>query len=518
MTPTSEPEGRFLKKCRQKKKERHNRISAKWKLLLSLLLLTVLSLSFIWFAQSFLLDKVYLGIQKKELREAGQELLTADPDSLSERMAEIGAEKNICISSYVIYKNSWITCRGDYKSKSNCNCLLHRLLSVSGDLHSSLSNPNGILDRSVLILDAANGALQNGGFCYLDSSNLESEAVAKENITVAYAVKTDELRTTVFFLNASVIPLGSTVKTMNTVMFGLSGIVLLCAAVFALLISLWITRPIEKINRAAKRLAKRDYSVHFDGKGYKEITELSDTLNYAAEELSKTDHLQRELVANISHDLRTPLTLISGYAEVMRDLPDEKNEDNLQIIIDESNRMKALVNDVLDISKIESGTAEMTMEPLALTNSIESELTRYNKLRDREGYSIEFIYDRQVSVEGDYSRLMQVVYNLVNNAVNYAGEDKKILVTQTVEQGKVTISVKDHGEGIPEEQLPLIWERYYKVDKTHKRATVGSGLGLSIVKGIVNAHKGTCGVSSTVGKGSTFWFTLDVLSETPLEN
>ena len=185
MTPTSEPEGRFLKKCRQKKKERHNRISAKWKLLLSLLLLTVLSLSFIWFAQSFLLDKVYLGIQKKELREAGQELLTADPDSLSERMAEIGAEKNICISSYVIYKNSWITCRGDYKSKSNCNCLLHRLLSVSGDLHSSLSNPNGILDRSVLILDAANGALQNGGFCYLDSSNLESEAVAKENITVA---------------------------------------------------------------------------------------------------------------------------------------------------------------------------------------------------------------------------------------------------------------------------------------------------------------------------------------------
>ena len=113
---------------------------------------------------------------------------------------------------------------------------------------------------------------------------------------------------------------------------------------------------------------------------------------------------------------------------------------------------------------------------------------------------------------------MQVVYNLVNNAVNYAGEDKKILVTQTVEQGKVTISVKDHGEGIPEEQLPLIWERYYKVDKTHKRATVGSGLGLSIVKGIVNAHKGTCGVSSTVGKGSTFWFTLDVLSETPLEN
>ena len=198
------------------------------------------------------------------------------------------------------------------------------------------------------------------------------------------------------------------------------------------------------------------------------------------------------------------MTLISGYAEVMRDLPDEKNEDNLQIIIDESNRMKALVNDVLDISKIESGTAEMTMEPLALTNSIESELTRYNKLRDREGYSIEFIYDRQVSVEGDYSRLMQVVYNLVNNAVNYAGEDKKILVTQTVEQGKVTISVKDHGEGIPEEQLPLIWERYYKVDKTHKRATVGSGLGLSIVQDTVKKRGGMVSAANRPNGGAGF--------------
>ena len=110
----------------------------------------------------------------------------------------------------------------------------------------------------------------------------------------------------------------------------------------------------------------------------------------------------------------------------------------------------------------------------------------------------------QVSVEGDYSRLMQVVYNLVNNAVNYAGEDKKILVTQTVEQGKVTISVKDHGEGIPEEQLPLIWERYYKVDKTHKRATVGSGLGLSIVQDTVKKRGGMVSAANRPNGGAGF--------------
>lgn len=122
------------------------------------------------------------------------------------------------------------------------------------------------------------------------------------------------------------------------------------ALIFAAIMSKKVSKPIIKINESAKELAKGNVAVHFDGEGYREITELNDTLNYAAEELSKVENLRRELIANVSHDLRTPLTMITGYAEVMRDIPGENTPENVQIIIDEANRLTSLVNDMLDIS------------------------------------------------------------------------------------------------------------------------------------------------------------------------
>lgn len=166
----------------------------------------------------------------------------------------------------------------------------------------------------------------------------------------------------------------------------------------------------------------------------------------------------------------------------------------------------------MDLSKLQAGSGELEKSEFDLTSAVESELCRYNKLRDREGYSIRFRYDALVTVSADRRRIMQVVYNLVNNAVNYTGADKTVLVRQTVENGAVRISVSDTGEGIDPAQLPLIFDRYYRERCTHRRAPIGTGLGLSIVKEIVTAHGGRYGVQSQVGKGSCFWFELPFLS------
>ena len=120
--------------------------------------------------------------------------------------------------------------------------------------------------------------------------------------------------------------------------------------------------------------------------------------------------------------------------------------------------------------------------------------------------------DEDVYIFADELKISQVIYNLVNNAVNYVGEDKTVIVTQKVNGKKVLIEVTDHGDGIPPEKLEYIWDRYYKVDKEHKRGVIGTGLGLSIVKGILDSHKARYGVRSTLGKGSTFWFELDIVS------
>ena len=275
--------------------------------------------------------------------------------------------------------------------------------------------------------------------------------------------------------------------------------------ILALILSRRLSKPIEQINHSAKYLANGEYDIRFPGKGAREVEELADTLNYAAEELSKVETLRRELIANVSHDLRTPLTMISGYAEVMRDLPGENTPENVQVIIDESNRLTGLVNDMLDLSKLQSGAQTVNAEHYSLTEEIRSVLSRYDKLAD---YTFRFWCDREVFVLADRLKISQVIYNLVNNAINYTGPEKIVYVRQIVEGGTVRVEVTDTGEGIPEDKLPYIWDRYYKVDKAHRRAQVGTGLGLSIVKKILEMHNGKYGVMSRVGEGSTFWFEL----------
>ena len=312
----------------------------------------------------------------------------------------------------------------------------------------------------------------------------------------------------VIIQRSSITPLGTMINTLENQAILIAVLLLVFTLILAAIMAKLITKPIEQINRAAKSLAVGTYDIEFEGRGYREIDELSDTLNYASRELAKNDRLKKELISNVSHDLRTPLTLIKGYGEVIRDIPEENTPQNLQIIIDETERLSELVNDMLDLSTLQAGARTADMQEFCLTDLVRSTMYRYEKLIMQKGYNIDFKADSEAYVIADSTMILQVIYNLINNAINYSGKDKLVTVSQTRINDSVRISITDSGEGLAQEDIPFIWDRYYKVDKVHKRATVGTGLGLSIVKQILELHNATYGVTSAPGAGSTFWFDL----------
>lgn len=275
-----------------------------------------------------------------------------------------------------------------------------------------------------------------------------------------------------------------------------------------------ISEPLTRLNEQAKRLAKGDYSVKFDGEGFVEAEELSDTLNYATQELQKLDKLKDELIANISHDLRTPLTLITGYGEVMRDIPGENTPENIQVIIDEAKHLSEIVNELLDLSKLRSGEIPLVKESFDITVFLKRIFDRYDRLTELEGYDIVFDdqVGRNVLVYADVIQIERVVSNLINNAINYTGEDKKVILRQFLKeqngQKVVRVEVADTGKGISQKDIEHIWDRYYRSNDEHKRANIGSGLGLSIVKVLLDLHEAKFGVTSS-SDGSVFWFELN---------
>ena len=507
------PSNNFEKKSEEKK----SKISLKWKITLSLFIFTGIIIVILWLFQVVFLGDIYETIKYRQLEYASDAILSSQSEEkLVSNTEDYAGKYEICILVYDLTDNEIISSQDTMK-----NCFLHRFVLME--------MKDGTLRLNTELANKyRQAAAEAGGRAYIiNQTEFQDHAGGKSpsppdyentNVMMVLNAKTKDGNDVVIFLNTILEPVSATVTTLNSMLFIISGLILVIAMLLGAFISHHISKSISSITTNARKLATGDYSVTFKGDGYQEIEELASTMNYTASELSKVDQLKTDLISNISHDLRTPLTLIGGYAEMMRDLPDETTPENLQIIIDETNRMKNLVNDVLDISKIQSGTNQFDMQDFPLTNCIESELTRYNKLRDKEGYSIVFEYGEMVTVHGDCNCIMRAVYNLVNNAVVHAGIDKLITVKQSVDtkHHKVRIAVIDNGEGIDPDKLELIWERYYKVDQTHKRAQIGTGLGLSIVKNIIQAHGGSYGVTSTKGQGSTFYFEIDYQRIDPL--
>ena len=304
---------------------------------------------------------------------------------------------------------------------------------------------------------------------------------------------------------ATVIQIGDAVRTQFILTVGA---IVLATVLVGFTMARSISEPIIETNRAARELGRFRYTRPSCSGGYREIAELNDTLVRAAEDLSKVEDLQRELIANISHDLRTPLTMIGGYAEAMRDIPEEVTAENMQIIIDETNRLSTMVNEVLDFSSLRTGNLELAITDFNLTELIREICNRVSKMTAVDGYTVLFDSTEDRMVTGDSGRISQVIYNLLGNALTYTGADKTVRVKQETVGAGVQVTISDSGEGIAPEELPYIWDRYYRSRENHRRAVIGSGLGLNICRGILEKHEAPYGVKSEPGQGTTFWFRL----------
>lgn len=483
-------------------------LGIKWKLSAYLAAFTLIIILMLWLLQVVLLETIYKTVKTGEIKAAAVEL-TRSLDELEqlESVANKVAERNeVCIMIFRMDDINTAT----------------RLINIKRFDNSLIQNIPRYEIFSLYDTAAANGGRYLERFRYdairrvyysIDDGTFTPSS-DEESIVYTLITQNSGGDRILILLNSIVSPVAATVKTLNIMLYVIGGVLLALAIALAFVMASKISRPIEKLNESAKRLAEGDYEADFTGSGYREIAELGDSLGYAARELSKVDRLRRELIANISHDLRTPLTMIAGYSEVMRDIPGELTPENAQIIIDETKRLTSLVSDVLDISKLESGTQKAEPTEFNLTETLRETLERYSRLKEHDGYTIEFDADRDVTVFTDRTRFIQAFTNLVNNALTYTGADKRVIVAQSIRidlaaaKRYVRISVTDTGEGIPPDKLELIWDRYYKVGSTHKRAPVGTGLGLSIVKNTMKLLGGTCGVKSEVGRGSTFWLEL----------
>ena len=461
-------------------------LKIRWQIALGFGVFILVIAVLLWVFQIALLGAFYQAIKTAEVKSTAEQIeRKLEDNDLDAQVKKLSNELGINIivtdelgSKYSAWKHSQRDCLLETLTRNDLKSMFNEVNLAGGNQLSVYTSP----------------------FVYQDG-------VRPKVILYVDIVRTASGWNRMLLIESEITPVDATVETLQVQLICVTAVMVLLGGILAFFIARKISRPVAAVNEAAKELARGNYGIRFAESGSKEVSELAQTLNYAAEELSKVDGLRRELLANVSHDLRTPLTMIRGYSEVMRDLPGENTPENVQIIIDETERLTSLVNDLLDLSRLESGVMTLDVTRFNLTESVRTILHRYDKLA---GYSFPFRAEEDVFVTADELKISQVVYNLVNNAITYAGEDKTITLEQTVAQGKVRVSVTDTGEGIPEEKLRDIWERYYKVDKEHKRAQVGTGLGLSIVKHILELHGGAYGVESQLGEGSTFWFELPV--------
>ncbi len=302
-------------------------------------------------------------------------------------------------------------------------------------------------------------------------------------------------------------PLGVTISTIKSQYLIIALIVVAATVVLALLISKLILKPVKQINEESKNLSKGSYDGNIVKTASKEFNELNDTLTIAGKDIMKADIAKKELLGNVSHDLRTPLTMIVGYGEMIRDLPEENNAENINIIISEANRLSSLVDDLIDISTSEASGIELHKEAFSLNGLLESVYHQYDKYCESLKVDFSLKTMKDIVIYADEHRLRQVLYNFINNALNYGDKKKqKIVLGVEKKEDRYRVYVYDNGKGIDEKDIGSIWERYYKADKDHNRPHLGSGIGLSLSRELLMAHGLEYGVESIKGKYSKFYF------------
>jgi len=334
-------------------------------------------------------------------------------------------------------------------------------------------------------------------------------------------IRQDNQVTGALFIHAPLAPLAANLKALQQASLWALVLGALTATLLSLLVSRTLSGPLVQMNRVARAMAAGDFSRRVQVRSRDEIGDLAASLNTLSRELQeKIDALQRldatrrEFVANVSHELRTPLTIIQGYTEAVVDglaRNEEQRQQYLQNILGETLRLRRLVDDLLDLRRMEAGKIDIERGPVDPGQLVRHIMEKFAGVAAEKGVSLETKVPEEVpAVYGDGDRLAQVLINLVDNALRVTPSGGRVELAVLPENGRVSVAVRDTGPGIPAEELPLIWERFYKGDRSRQRGTGGSGLGLAIARQIVELHGGDIKVDSAPGRGTTFTFSLEV--------
>jgi len=287
----------------------------------------------------------------------------------------------------------------------------------------------------------------------------------------------------------------------------------LLALLLLAFLDLSIYRPLRRIRDGARQFAAGNFSHRIDVVQNDEIGELAGTLNVMAQDLKKNNEYQQQFISNISHDFRSPLTSIKGFTEAMSDgtIPPELHPHYLSVISGEADRLKKLTESILTLNSMHPDSVVLKMSEFDINELLRGTAEVFEGSCRKKKISISLLLTgEKLTVRADRGKIGQVAYNLLDNAVKFSDRGGLIEIETSIRRGECTVAVRDNGCGIEPDALPKIWDRFYKSDASRGRDKTGSGLGLSIVREIINAHGQTITVTSTVGAGTEFVFTLEL--------
>ncbi len=451
--------------------------SINFKTLLYLVIFSITILLFLIIAQGLFLKYSYEKYQEKKIKKITNNIVSIDNSVLYKKLERIAYSNSVCME-YVM---------GD-------SILTYNTLMVGCELNKDNTQIINLMDNIMYA---------NEDVKYIKLINKDSDIKAilsGINVGNGYV-----------FVYSPLEDINGASIVLRTQLLVVTIIVIVIACFLSYFLSNKITKPIVNITKKAKKLGEGNYNIHFDESDVLEIDELANTLNHVGSDLSKIDELRRDLMANVSHDLKTPLTMIRAYAEMVRDITykdKEKMDKDLNVIIEETERLNILVNDILDLSKMQADADTLNIEKFDLVEVINAILRRYEILKTTEDYKFVLNMPDKAMVHADKQKIMQVIYNLVNNAINYTGEDKIVYINVKRSIKDYLVEIRDTGKGIKKDEIPYIWDKYYKKDKKHQRNVVSTGIGLSIVREILVKHKFDYGVKSVLNEGTTFYFKI----------
>jgi len=374
-------------------------------------------------------------------------------------------------------------------------CLLDKQISIGEELYIIKNEPQKFIET----------IKQNNPF----TLNLNSELTNTEMILYGEQFK-NNLSNYYLVINTPLEPVESYINFIMNQYFYVAIFVVLVSLVVAFFLARSISSPIVKMKNEANKLAEGNYDVKFKSDSFSEINDLATTLDDATFKLSKVNELRKDLVANVSHDIKTPLTIIQTYAEMIQDISGDdpiKRNEHLDVIIKETEYLNKLVSDMSELSKLQSGNIEINLSNVDLSECVEEVIELLGQPIENKHIKIVTKLDECV-VYADEIKITQVIYNFISNAIKHVDNKGRIEIRIIDSEENTRFEVIDDGDGISEDALPYIWDRYYKVDKNFNRTGNSTGLGLAIAKAILEAHRAKYGVESKLNEGSRFYFEL----------